>query len=63
MTQGPTGEAVQESGVPEELLLRAAAAMAGLDRREAREQLKDLRKRGIVEESTDQHPQGTVRSS
>ena len=60
-TQGTTEEAVQESGVPEELLLRVAAAMADMDRQEAREQLKDLRKRGVVEESTDQHPQGTVR--
>lgn len=61
VTQGPTEEAVQESGVPEELLFRASAAIVGLDRREAREQLKDLRKRGVLEESTDQHPQGTVR--
>lgn len=58
---GETGEAVSEAGVPEQLLFRAMAAIAGVDREDAREQLSTLRRQGVLEETTDQHPAGTVR--
>lgn len=60
-TQGPMEEAVTEAGVPEQFLFRVMRAIGGVEREQAREQLTTLRKEGVIEESTDQHPSGTVR--
>ena len=60
-TQGPMEEAVSDAGVPEQMLLRALAAIGGVERERAREQLATLRREGVIEESTDQHPSGTIR--
>lgn len=60
-TQGTMEEAVTETGVPEQFLLRVMGAIGGVEREQAREQLATLRREGVVEESADQHPSGTVR--
>jgi hypothetical protein len=61
--RGQTEERVGEAGVSEQLLFEVMAAIGGVEREEAREQLAALRREGVVEESTDQHPAGTVRLS
>ena len=60
-TYGQVEEAVSEAGVPEQLLFRVMGAIAGVEREDAREQLATLRRQGVLEETTDQHPAGTVR--
>lgn len=60
-TQGQMEEAVTEAGVPEQLLFRAMGAIGNVGWDEAHEQLATLRREGVIEQSTNQHPSGTVR--
>lgn len=60
-TEGREEDGVTETGVPEQLLFRAAAAIGGRDREATREEVVRLRREGVLEETADQHPSGTVR--
>lgn len=51
----------QGVGVPETVLLNAAAVIGRVSRREAGERLAELRAEGVVEELADQHPNARVR--
>ena len=60
-TEGEQSEAVTEAGVPERKVVQVARGVSGMDRDAARGKLEDLRKRGDLEASTDQHPDSAIR--
>lgn len=59
--EGDQREAVTEQGVPEQKVLRVAETVAGIDRQAARDQIKQLRHSGEIEEFASQHRNPTIR--
>lgn len=59
--EGDEHTAVTEAGVPEEMVVKVACAVSGMDRDTAYSTLQDLRKKGRLEEHADQHRASQVR--
>lgn len=59
--EGDERESVTERGVPEQQVLHVAETIAGIDRQAAREQIKQLRQDGEIEEFASQHRNPTIR--
>ena len=59
--EGNESEAVTEDGVPEEKILRVARTVAGIDRQDARDEIKRLRENDEIEEFASQHPNSRIR--
>ncbi|WP_137287549.1 hypothetical protein [Halorussus salinisoli] len=62
--EGDTWQAVtEERGVPEEKVLHVGEVVAGIDRQDARDRIKELRQNGDVEEFASQHRNPSLRLS
>ncbi|USZ68057.1 hypothetical protein NGM10_15150 [Halorussus salilacus] len=57
------GAVTEDRGVPEEKVFRVAETVAGIDREAAREQIKELRQSGEIEEFASQNRNPTIRLS
>ncbi|MFC4450493.1 hypothetical protein [Halorussus aquaticus] len=60
--EGDMWEAVsEERGVPEEKVFHVGEVVAGIDRDDARDRIKELRKNGEIEEFASQHRNPTIK--
>lgn len=59
--EGDERGAVTDRGVPEQKVLHVAETVAGIDRQAAREQIKQLRQNGEIEEFASQNRNPTIR--